>query len=222
MLYPKRIIKTENSKHRLHNLLSTFITTLACVQTAFTFRAGGKTDWPPGTYMAFECRQFDAELRLPNGGVVETLIQSIPVNSIEIGILEKSFNFHEAGEGETLLRLGKNFTNIETKLITPFFVEFFEDYRPWIDANLSRDFTKWPNDWQFGRIVRNAAAHNAVSINDQKFVPVNWYGLSYGPAQHGRPIFDSDMGLADIVILMIEMNDSLDKLGAPIEPPPSA
>ncbi len=162
--------------------------------------------------MAFESYLFDAELRLPLGGVVETLIAKTPINSIEVGICEKSWDYQTPREGE---RFGPNLLDIYTKIITPFFVEFFEDYRSWLDANVSMDFTKWPNVWQFARIVRNAASHNAISINDPNFKPVSWYAHTYGSAQHGRAIFGSDLPLADILILMLEMNDSLDALGCP-------
>jgi hypothetical protein len=97
-------------------------------------------------------------------------------------------------------------------------VKFYEDYRPWLSATLGNDHTKFPDPWLFAWVVRNAASHNTVRIDDKSFVPVSWYGLTYGSAQNGRKIFGNDLSAADVFILMLEMNDSLDRLGAPIAP----
>jgi hypothetical protein len=110
---------------------------------------------------------------------------------------------------------GPSFKGIHIKILIPFFVEFFEEARPWLDANEGRDFIAWPNIWQFGRLVRNAASHNRLSFNDPKLAPVTWHKLTYGRSQHGRAIFGKDLAFADLLVLMIVMSDSLDALGAP-------
>ena len=46
---------------------------------------------------------------------------------------------------------------------------------------------------------------------------VSWYGLSYGPAQNKKIAIGTDLAFADILILMLEMSDELDRLGCPID-----
>ena len=53
-------------------------------------------------------------------------------------------------------------------------------------------------------------------VESAKFKPVIWYKLSYGPSQNGRKIFERDLTFADIFILLNEMDDSLNALGAPL------
>jgi hypothetical protein len=109
--------------------------TIASVQTAVVYRLGGKSDWGPGVYMSFECMQFDGEVRLPLGGVVETLAQGIAVNSLELALKEKSWDYDAPRHGE---RFGPNLKIINTKIMTPFFVEFYEDNRLWLEAHALR------------------------------------------------------------------------------------
>ena len=213
MTYPRLDFRTENGTHRLHGLLSTLVTTLCCVETAFAVRGGAITDWPPGTYMSFECAQFDAEVRLPQGGVIESVIAGMSIDSIELGVCEKSWNYNHPRENERKI---KDTLKIHNRLMIPFFVEFYEDNVDWIKGNIDASFLKWPMVWQFGRIVRNSCSHNSISINDQNFIPVRWHSLEYGPNQHGRKIFGVDLSIGDVIILIIEMSTALDALGCPI------
>lgn len=213
MTYPGYTLRTEKGAHRLHAILETLTFSLACIQTAVAFRGGGITGWGPGDYMSYECAAFDAEVRLPLGSVIETFIAKIPINSIELGVCEKSWNYREARIGEQII---KNSLSWHIAILKPFFVEFYEDYIDWLRVNLKNDHTKWPVVWQFGRIVRNASSHNRVFISDQKFSPVSWHGLTYGPNENGREIFGTDLEIGDLIILMCEMSDELDRLNVPL------
>jgi hypothetical protein len=212
-------VHAERGKHRLYDFLVTLTTTLACVQTAIVFRLGGNTNWEAGRYMSFESLVFDVEVRLPLGTVVETIAQRIPVNSTDLSILEKSWDYMAPRPGEAF---GPNLGALNTRIITPLFVEFYEDARQWLEDEARKThkvqyvWTLWANVWQFGRIIRNALSHGAgrVDIRDETFVPITWHSITYGHAQNGQSIW-TDLSLADLVILVLEMNDELDRLGYP-------
>jgi hypothetical protein len=198
-------LRTKKGDHRLHSALSTIFMTFASVVTALNVRSGGDVlSWAPNTTWTLESALFDIEIHMPLVDPVNWVCQEHEPEQIELKLYAKQ---NQAGD----IDLRK----IEMKIVVPHFVEFYENSRPWIDANVSRDFTRWPHVWQFGRIIRNAASHNSVSINDPNFKPVTWHGLIYGPAQHGQTIFETDWTLADLLILMFEMNDALDQLGCP-------
>ena len=213
MTYPGYTLRTEKGVHRLHAIMETLTFSLACVQTAVTFRGGGKTDWADGDYMSYECAVFDAEVRLPLGSVIETIIAGIPVNSIELGVCEKSWNYRKAENGTKII---KNTISWHVSILKPFFVEFYENYIEYLRFNLKSDHTKWPTVWQFGRVIRNASAHNKICIDDQNFAPVSWHKLTYGPNENGKEIFGHDLEIGDLIILMCEMSDELDRLNVPL------
>jgi hypothetical protein len=90
------------------------------------------------------------------------------------------------------------------------FVSYFERERPQIEAKYSKDITRWPGDWNFGRIVRNSAAHNdEVVFNNLKAVPVTWHNLTYSPADNGRKILHVDLWPADLMCLMMDLDSHL-------------
>jgi hypothetical protein len=202
-------IRTEKGKHRLHEQIFILSAVCASISTALTLKVAG-APMPAFQVTGFMCNQFDRCVVFPFNGPIEQMLTNTIPEFFEFRIDDQPRGVdRKPGEWplETML----------TKVIVPFFVEFFEDHRPWLAANISKKFTQWPNVWQFARIVRNAASHaGQVNTDDPAFVPVTWCGLTYGPAQNGRRIFGGDLALADIFILMLEMNDSLDALGRPV------
>lgn len=199
-------LHTKKGEHRLHPTLTTICIMFASVATALYAKAGKDVhSWPPDAAVTVACAQFDLAIHMPLVGPLESVLRGVEPEEIKLLL-----SFKSASRGVVDIK------NLLTKAIVPSFVEFFEDGRLWLDTYASGSFIRWPDVWQFGRIVRNAAPHNLISIDDPKFTPVKWYGLTYGPEQNGRSIFDADLTLADVLILMFEMNDSLDQLGCPI------
>jgi hypothetical protein len=206
MTYLTGYLRTEKGKHRLHSALSTIFMTFASVVTALNVRSGRDVlSWTPNTTWTLESALFDIELHMPLVEPVNWICLGQEPEQIELKLYAKQ---NQVGD----IDLHK----IEMKIIVPHLVEFYENSRPWLDANVSGGFARWPNVWQFGRIIRNAASHNLVRINDPNFRPVTWYGLTYGPTPHGQSIFEADWTFADLLILMFEMNDALDQLGCRI------
>ena len=219
--YPGTVFRTSRGNHRLHELLSTLVLTNASIQTSITYRAGGDINWTFGTYASFECIQFDAEVRMPLGGVIETVIANKSVDSIEIGVYEKSWDYGKPRPGEMM---GPNVLAINSRLIIPFFIEFYEDNREWLESyslglKAKRQYLwmLWPNVWQFAHVIRNAMAHGGgrITIKDKSFSPINWHGATVGPSQLDKTLFEVGLSFGDLIILMFEMSNSLDQLGCP-------
>jgi hypothetical protein len=86
------------------------------------------------------------------------------------------------------------------RLIEPMFLQYFETNRP---SALSAV-------WEFGRVVRNACAHNGrIDVRNPDAPPVGWKTLTYSPADNGREIWFRDFTAVEILLLMEEMDAAL-------------
>ncbi len=104
---------------------------------------------------------------------------------------------------------------MQALVAVPFFVEYYEDHYDFILSKSGRKWENAPSVWQFAHILRMAAAHGgAITLDDPSFVPVTWGQVTFGPAQNRRRIFGTDLGASDILILMLEMDEELTRLGA--------
>ncbi len=100
-------------------------------------------------------------------------------------------------------------------LIAPLFLMFFERYIEWMTATHG-NAADWPETLNFARLVRNSIAHGKIHIRDPRAAPVKWRGFSYSAADNGRKIIGPDLRVADILYLMFEADDELDRLNAPV------
>ena len=87
------------------------------------------------------------------------------------------------------------------------FVNYFGRYRPDIETQYGENTTGWPQDWNFGRVVRNSFAHKGVVyFKNASAPPVQWRGLTYSPADNGRNVMNRDLWPADLIYLMMDMD----------------
>ena len=63
----------------------------------------------------------------------------------------------------------------------------------------------WPNNLNFGRIVRNAFAHGGT-LNITDGISATWGGITYSPAANGRRVLYNDLTSADLTLLMVDMD----------------
>jgi hypothetical protein len=113
-----------------------------------------------------------------------------------------------------------DFASLIQHLIDPFYVSFYESHYQWIRRNCGGDAYAWPSILNFARVMRNSVVHHGgrVQFDNPNAGPVQWYHLAYSPAENGRQAVGGDLGLADILILMFEIADELDRLGCPLNP----
>ncbi|WP_146144783.1 hypothetical protein [Phreatobacter cathodiphilus] len=65
----------------------------------------------------------------------------------------------------------------------------------------------WPEVWRFGKIVRDAMAHNGrVHISDER-LGATWRGLSYSIADNGREVLNGDLLTGDLIYLLRDLDN---------------
>ncbi|MDP1654918.1 MAG: hypothetical protein Q8K91_12990 [Hylemonella sp.] len=169
----------------------------------------GHPVWTQGQFTRLGSIQFPLEVRLPEVGPIEHMVSGTVPTSIMVGF-EPAANLpvHQTADG------GGNFD-----ILGALFMAFYDTGKEWLDANVSKEAKKWPSIWRFGRVVRNSIAHGGkLFITNSNAAPENWYALTYSPALNGKRIFSTDLAPADLLVLLFEMSDSLDALGAPLPP----
>jgi hypothetical protein len=107
-----------------------------------------------------------------------------------------------------------------TGLITPIFIDFFEQHADWVKDKFRGDANKnWPPIANFVRVIRNFIVHHQgkVSFENRNAPIVSWHHLSYGPQDEGCLAvgFGGDLGLGDLIILLLEFAEELDGWGCP-------
>ncbi len=211
-------IQVFDEKHRLFSRLYTFLIINACIAKAFTVIGGRRShwdlsrpDWGPDAVAGITSALFPGvDIVVPLVGPIESILADKPASELRINI---KTDVHPQRPTERIL---DHPLALHDDILGPTFVEFYENNVDWLKANVSSDYYKWPAPWDFARVVRNAVSHGGVlSIDNPKAQSVSWYGLSYGPAQNKRKIIGTDLSTADTLILMLEMSDTLDRLGCP-------
>jgi hypothetical protein len=203
-------ITTKRGAHRLHDHLYNFLVSLSSLCIAFQILKHGRNypDFAPGTNATIDSFQFDMRVKVPNFEPLLVALDDRHPDAIEIEFLRGR---------ESPLRVGDPvpFQRILLNLMAPIFVQFFEDYKHWIDATFGNT-DNWPEIFNFARLVRNAFSHgNRLTIWNESAKPARWHNLTYDHSHHNRPI-GLDLTIGDILILMFEMNDELDIRRAPI------
>lgn len=90
------------------------------------------------------------------------------------------------------------------------FVNYFERCRLDIETQYGENTTGWPQDWNFGRVVRNSFAHKAVvCFQNPSAPPVQWRGLAYSSSDNGRNVMNRDLWPADLIYLMMDMDSHI-------------
>ncbi len=204
-----------NGNHRLFDLFADLFVITASIAKAFNLTAGASVTYAIGDHANFECAQFDLEARLPLVGPIELVLQNLKPNSIAIGFEKNTIQSDASTPAQ-----GASISTVLTHVISPIFTSFYEDHVPWFLANVEGDKSKWPSPWGFGRLIRNAMSHGgALNIDNPNAPIIAWYGLSYGPNDNGKRVIGTDLSFADLLILMIEMSDDLDKRSCPFPLP---
>lgn len=167
---------------------------------------------PHGSRYSLACSRFPLQVIIPISGPFYLAMLKNPVPTIYPITFEK---YQPEPQGHTAPQL----RTINVTVFCAFFVMFYERYRPWLQIQFGREVRDWPELFRFCWAIRNAAAHHEAHINftNPTCKPVSWEGLTYSPLDNGKTIFGpNDLSVGDIFILLLEMSDELDELGAPI------
>jgi len=87
------------------------------------------------------------------------------------------------------------------------FVDYFERRRVDIETQYGQETTSWPQEWNFGRVIRNSFVHKTgVYFENPSALPVQWRSLIYSPSDNGRKIMNGDLWPADLIYLTMDMD----------------
>ena len=196
--------------HRLFELMNILLIQTASLATAAKYHTDGEVNFKAGDYIAVEGNLLDIDVRLPLFGPVEAALEEKEPDLIELRIVEKPEK-KKAYSRET-----SGFAKVVVHFIKPIFVDFFETYKPFLEESLRGNHYNWPGVWNFGRVIRNSISHGGeIYFKKSTAQSVSWYGLTYGPPDNGQLAVSGDLSFTDMLILMFEMDDELDRLGCP-------
>ena len=214
MAPPHGSILLESGKHRLFGPFCDLFTILGALSYAISHLANGHSK--VGNAICESTQLPRTTVTLHCGDVLSAPIHNKDIHSIRLTIGTRAWS-----EGPVY----SGYQSATHRLIVPIFVEYYEDNRPWLEAWVERTssprpkhlFLAFPAVWQFARVIRNGLSHGGsrIPISDPAFAPVTWHALTYGPSDDGRRFLGSDLSIADLVLLMLEMAEALDNLGCP-------
>jgi hypothetical protein len=218
MKYADLHLQLRPNEHRLYPEITAIVTALSAVVIASQAVLFKKIPDVPG-HMNARCQSIDVQIRIPIGALaIEFAIDSRMPDCVEIQFQKREQLDQVIYQNET----SKGFRSVQhnrllDSAVFPTYVQFFEDRKLWIESSYGSNTYNWPSVWNFGRVIRNAISHrNALDFRNQNAPPVTWYNLSYSAADHGKKLFETDFSIADVIVLMFEMNDALDVTGCPL------
>jgi hypothetical protein len=196
---------------RLFTPINDFLIILSAISHASSLMVGGTTHSVPWPGMRLNALRMGYAFAIPLRGPLELALEEKTPGFIEIGILPDDRVPLKNAKLKT-----RGLTQVMNHLITPIYLMFFERYNRWLKQTYGYDGINWPPTLNFARVVRNAAAHGKIKIDNKKAGPVTWRGLSYDHTNDGRTIIGTDLGVGDILGLMFEIDEELKKINAPV------
>jgi hypothetical protein len=199
-----------NRGDRLFEPINIFLIIFSAVAHAASLMVDGKTHRTERPAARMQTYRYSYAFALPLRGPLEFALSNQRPDCIQIGMTSdtdsevQDAKIHTAGLHPSM-----------NGVIGAVFLMFFERYNEWLKSNCG-DPVNWPEPLNFCRIVRNAVAHGGIHFDNARAPTVAWRGLSYGPAQNGRQIIGADILAGDLLGLMFEANDQLDRMGAPV------
>jgi hypothetical protein len=209
MLEPPIAVRLVRGKTRCHPHITDLQTFYAVTTTAIEAQLGIIN---VGTsHMVLAARAAQADVALPLNGYVEAAVSGQPPDEIIVRIEDKK------PEPDGIDAAGM--TPISTRLVSAEFALFVETGNEWLRQNFGKQVSDWPPVSNFCRVVRNAIVHGGrINLNSETAVGGAWRHLKYDHRHNGKPILnDGDLSKGDLLILMLEMEQELNEVGAPFD-----
>jgi hypothetical protein len=203
------------SDQRLFEPMKHIILVIDAICTAVAVLSKGKGKPSPGSLVnCCHARQFYLNVQLPLGSPIQTMVDNKEPTHIEVG-------FHPVGElAQGLTHETKFYPSVFINVINPVYVDFFEKHRPWMVRTYGTDPDTWPPLLNFTRMIRNWISHHrgCVHFMNSERPPISWHHLTYGPDDEGKAVVGGDLELGDMIVLLFELAEELDRLGCPANP----
>lgn len=211
MTYLSGDIIVERGKHRLLDPLNQLSILTASMCIASSYFVDGHVSIKEGDFLAAESKQFPLDIRLILNGPIQLALEGRIPSIIEIG-------FHKTARTKnTYSKYTPGFKDVILNVVSPIFVNFYENSKPFLETTFGSNPAQWPELWNFARVVRNACSHGGkLSITNAKSRQVAWHHLMYEKSMNGQQIVGGDLAFGDLLVLMFELSDDLDQQGCPV------
>lgn len=162
----------------------------------------GNVNHKPGDFLTIEAKHLDIQIRIPMVGPIQAALANTEPVFIEIEVIEGR------KKGVDFLYATSGFQKFVDAIFLPSLVSYFEKYKYEIIEKYSAGRDTWPNTWQMGWAVRNAASHNGRVFNSKTAKAVFWRELTLSPCDAPHKNLLQLINGGDILILMLEMESS--------------
>ena len=184
--------------------LANYIILLVSLTLTFQTYSGGGTPYREKDSMKFAAKQMGRYFILYPHKILNTFFKKgvfadeieyeeesiqIPLDAqLKLGILEKP-----------LYTIGSNM-----------FGNYFESFKQVIAKEFGPK-GNWPDEWNFGRVVRNAVFHDGcVSLSPNE--KATWRGLTYTHSDNSKKLMNGDLWPADLIYLIMDMDLTLNNV----------
>ena len=192
------------SQHRFFDSLVSFFSSISSLGIAFNAQANGvATGYSKTDFIALMGNPSvsGVELHLFPHNLLSTLIGNGWPSSL-------TFDAHPINQNPPSHPLNlTGLQGVHGSMIANAFVKYFEMNRSLVESKYTKDTRLWPMTWNFGRVVRNALAHNGgIKIDNINSPPVTWKNLTYSYLNNGKQILYCDVTAVELILLMADMD----------------
>lgn len=204
----------ERGKHRLLEPINDICIATDAISVAAHHHL--KLPVPIDGHLAIECKQIPMNVRLPLSGPVQCALSGTLPKSIEL-----YFHLLPPAPPQYSNTSG-GFTGTMNSLYSATLVNLYERNKAFLTKyHGGKKPKEWGDFWRFVWVVRNSCAHGKLALYDTEVAPVEWRGLKYYPAPEDTTkarhvVIGGDLSFGDLLVLMVEMSEELDAIGAPI------
>lgn len=182
--------------------LNTLLIALQGMGVASELILTGKVNHKLGDFLTIEAKHLDIQIRIPLVGPIQAALANTELAFIEIEVIESR------KKGVDLLYTTSGFQTFIDAIFLPFLVSYFEKYKFQITERYSAGRNTWPNAWQMGWAVRNAASHNGSVFTSKTAKAVFWRELTFSPHDEPNKNLLQFVNGGDILLLMLEMEST--------------
>lgn len=208
MAHPNGHVVLERGQHRMFMPMLKLCTIVDALVTAAGYHLGRA---PEKKFNGMLARQFPIQVGLPGFDPMYGFSQGLQPAKVHM-------RFDPAPQSTNYTQYISGFEFDPLALITPYYVDFVEEYKPWLKGRFGGDRNTWPMLFNFAVVIRNFISHTAgnVHFDNRNAPPVTWHNLTYSPANEGQRVLSTDILIRDLIVLLFEMSEELDNLGCPI------
>ncbi len=192
-----------NSSHRLLDDFNNISIVLASVAISIQYLQSGSAIYNHGDYAALDGKCGES-IRIPLHGPVQVAMTNQYPSYIDI-VIEGNTGVQNVGQQRIA---GLN--NAIDGIISPYFVNFYEKHQSDARNHFGTTYDIWPSEWRIGWVLRNAFAHDGkVHYRNLNTPSVIWRGITVSPANQGEVVMRNIADVADLLILLIDMDNVL-------------